>query len=78
MTSPRLMALLAKEWRPDLQHPVLSGSVRVMTDRAVLLYRLMFPQKWSALVLMALITDIVDGVLCQLRGTDPPMRVMAI
>lgn len=72
------MALLAKEWRPDLQHPVLSGSVRVVTDGTVLLYRLMLPQERTTLVLMALITDFVDGVLYQLCGTDAPVRVMAI
>ncbi len=50
----------------------------IMTDCAILPHRRMLPQERTALLGMALIAGLVDGVLDQLRWTGGTMGVVAI
>jgi hypothetical protein len=50
------MAVLAQERNSLYQHRGLGGAVRIMAIYAAIPDRVVFPQKWSALFSMALVT----------------------
>jgi len=72
------MALLAEERHSHFQHARLIGAVGVMTVRAVFTHGLVLPQERTAFFRVALVADLVDGVLHQLMRTGRAMRVVAI
>ena len=78
VSTTQLVALEAQEWRSDLQHTRLCRAVRIMTDCAVLLDRLVFPQERPAFLLVTLVTHLVNRVLCQVCRPGGAMWIMAI
>ena len=72
-----LMTSLAEKWRTYLQKRRLSGTMRIVTIRAVLGDRLVFPQKWPAVFSVAGRAGFSDRVLHELRRGSRTVGRMA-
>lgn len=73
-----LVALLAKVWRPHLEKIGNGRAVRVMTERAVLLYRLVVPEERPALLHVAGVAGFVNAVSDHQRRRYRAVRVMTV
>src|SRR3954468_4319878 len=73
-----LVALLAKHRLAQLQQVGRSGAVRVVAVRAVLLHRLVRAHEGPALLHVAAVAGVVDGVAQHHGAADRPVRVVAV
>lgn len=72
------MTRVTQERWPHFQHAFCRGSMRVMTVRAVVTYRLVVVHKRPAFLHMAAVAGIVDAIALHELGTGRAMRVVAI
>lgn len=73
----RLVALLAQKRLPPFQHAGHDGSVRLVTEGAVLGDRLVVPYERTTLFGVAPETSTVDRIAGHKAGPGGPVRVMA-
>src|SRR5512134_3520118 len=73
-----LMALLAHPWRAHLEQVVVHGAMRVVADRAVLLYRLVRAHERPALLHVAGVAGVVDAVAHQVFRPCGAVGIVAI
>ncbi len=73
-----VMTLLTQVRSPNLQQAFLGGTMGIVTDGTVFPYGGVLPQERAALLRMALVTCLVDGVLHQLRRAGRAMGVMTV
>jgi len=63
----------------QLEHPLIGGTVRGMTDRAALEFGFVLVDKWSLLLGVALVADLVIAVgPAKLVRLETTMRIVAI
>jgi hypothetical protein len=74
----RSVALLAEGWPPGRQQTRIDRAVGSVTQGAVLRRWRVFPQKGTALVLVAAETIVVEGGLVKGRVAQTSVRVMAV
>src|SRR6185312_183552 len=74
----RRVALVAEERRTRLQHVLGGRAVRVVAVRAVLAHRLVVVHERAALLHVARVAGVVDGVALHERGPGRAVRVVAV
>ena len=76
-----LVALQAQEWFLLLEEIVGNGSMGVMTDEAVLNYRIMLEYEWSLVACVALETKVIDPFIGSEHTLDKAaasVRIVAV
>lgn len=72
------VALLAEAGDPDLEEPLIGGTVRLVAVRTALNDRRMLPEKRPPFLGMAFVAVLVNGILAKQRLRRGPMWVVAV